>query len=267
MSPQNRTREGARVRVEALYITNIGKIRKNNEDSLLLNNMVLSEMSVEKAGCVESFDERQIYAVADGMGGHQRGEVASRTVLEVLKDRYAAAQGAEDVLDMLKSSKSALNWLVEKDRESYGLGTTATGLLMGAGRCFLFHCGDSRLYRLNGRVLERLTKDHSLVESLFDDGVISEEEMRSHPQKNILTSALIGDAQSAFPKMEVREIHLSDRETFLLCSDGLWESVGRREMEECFLPLKGEAGCLFDKAMAAGASDNVSLIVLKIEKS
>ena len=254
------------MRVEACYITNIGKIRKNNEDSLLLNDLVVSEMNLERVDCVASSEERQIYAVADGMGGHQRGEVASRTVLEMLKDKYVAVQDTEDLIDIVKSAKSALNWLVEKDRDSYGLGTTATGLFVGAGRCFLFHCGDSRLYRLKGDVLERLTKDHSLVQRLLEEGVITEEEMRTHPQKNILTSALIGDLQGASPIVEVREVSLSGRETFLLCSDGLWESVGRPDMEKCFMPLHGEAECLFDKAMASGARDNVSLIVVKISE-
>jgi serine/threonine protein phosphatase PrpC len=254
------------VRVEACYVTNVGKIRKNNEDALLLNDLVVSETNQERVVCVASSEERQIYAVADGMGGHQRGEVASRTVLEVLKDKYEAVEGAEDIADIMKSAKSALNWLVEKDRESYGMGTTATGLFIGAGRCFLFHCGDSRLYRLRGAALERLTNDHSLVQRLLDEGVISEEEMRTHPQKNILTSALIGDLQSAFPIMEVREVHLAGRETFLLCSDGLWESVGRPDMEDCFQPPHGEAECLFNKAMASGARDNISLIVVKISE-
>lgn len=254
------------MRVEACYITNVGKIRKNNEDSLLLNNLVVSETNLERVGCVASSEERQIYAVADGMGGHQRGEVASRTVLEMIKDKYVAVEDTGDLIDIMKSAKSALNWLVEKDRDSYGLGTTATGLFVGAGRCFLFHCGDSRLYRLKGDVLERLTKDHSLVQRLLEEGVITEEEMRTHPQKNILTSALIGDLQSASPTLEVREVSLSGRETFLLCSDGLWESVGRPDMEKCFMPLHGEAECLFDKAMASGARDNISLIVVKISE-
>ncbi|MGE5299578.1 MAG: PP2C family protein-serine/threonine phosphatase [Acidobacteriota bacterium] len=252
------------MRVEACYITNVGKIRRNNEDSLLLNNLVVSETNLERVGCVASSEERQIYAVADGMGGHQRGEVASRTVLEMLKDKYLAVEDTGDLIDIMKSAKSALNWLVEKDRDSYGLGTTATGLFVGAGRCFLFHCGDSRLYRLKGNVLERLTKDHSLVQRLLEEGVITEEEMRKHPQKNILTSALIGDMQSASPAVEVREVSLSGRETFLLCSDGLWESVSRQDMQECFLPLHGETECLFDKAMASGARDNISMIVVKI---
>jgi serine/threonine protein phosphatase PrpC len=252
------------LRTEASYISNIGRVRKSNEDSLLLNGLLLSGGNMEKTGRVASSAPIQIYAVADGMGGHQKGEVASRTVLEVLGDKYLTIRDTQDLTDSILSAKAALNWLVERDRDSLGMGTTVTGLLVSEGKCFLFHCGDSRLYHLADRSLEKLTRDHSLVQLLFDEGVITEDEMRSHPQKNILNSALMGDLQSTLPEVEVYEIDCSGRATFLLCSDGLWESVGRNDMEDCFLAHKDEVACLFDKAMSSGARDNISVIVLKI---
>jgi serine/threonine protein phosphatase PrpC len=252
------------LRTEACYISNLGTVRKNNEDSLLLNDLLVSERNMQHGDCLISSASSQVYAVADGMGGHRKGEVASRTVLEVFRDKYEGICDTTGLADVALSAKTTLNWLAAKDRDSFGMGTTVTGLLVTSGKYFLFHCGDSRLYRLVGRSLERLTKDHSLVQRLFDEGVITEEEMRSHPQKNILSAALMGDLQSGLPVVDVQEIDPAAGNTFLLCSDGLWESVGRRDMEECFLPDTNETSCLFDKAMAAGAGDNVSMIVVKI---
>jgi serine/threonine protein phosphatase PrpC len=255
------------LRTEAWYISNAGKVRKNNEDSLLLNDLLLPGGDMRQADRIASSGLTQIYAVADGMGGHQKGEIASRTVLEVLRDKYASIRDARGMTDVIRSAKTALNWLVERDRESFGMGTTVTGLLLTGGKCFLFHCGDSRLYRLTDRFLKKLTRDHSVVQMLFDEGTITEEEMRYHPQKNILSAALMGDLQSGLPDVEIREIDMDGQATFLLCSDGLWESVGRKDMEACFLPHKDEAACLFDKAMTAGATDNVSMIVVKVSEN
>ena len=254
------------MRTEARYISNVGKVRKNNEDSLLLNDSVLSQADMQQAGRLVSDDPAQIYAVADGMGGHRKGEVASRTVLEVLRDKRMSMHGTQDLTEVIQSAKTALNWLAEKDKDSFGMGTTVTGILIAGERSFLFHCGDSRLYRLAGRCLEKLTVDHSMVQRLFDEGVITEDQMRSHPQKNILSAALMGDMQSGLPPLEVREISPDCQGTFLLCSDGLWEGVGRSDMEECLLSDGHDASCLFEKAISAGARDNVSFIVLKISK-
>ncbi|MDA8432901.1 MAG: hypothetical protein M0Z60_08055, partial [Nitrospiraceae bacterium] len=172
----------------------------------------------------------------------------------------------EGLFRAIDEANAAIDRDARETPERFGMGTTVTGILIAGERSFLFHCGDSRLYRLAGRCLEKLTVDHSMVQRLFDEGVITEDQMRSHPQKNILSAALMGDMQSGLPPLEVREISPDCQGTFLLCSDGLWEGVGRSDMEECLLSDGHDASCLFEKAISAGARDNVSFIVLKISK-
>jgi len=259
--------QGGKVEITACYISNTGKVRKINEDSMLLNDLLVCRANMDVVACAKHSGDKQIYAVADGMGGHQKGETASKTVLDVLQKQYMSAADAGDVSDIIVSAKKELNRVAAEDRSTFGLGTTVTGLFLTDGRAFVFNCGDSRVYRVEGGALRRLTRDHSLVQDLVDSGVITEDEMRSHPQKNIVTSAITGDLREALPEIDVEEIEGLNGSTFLLCSDGLWESMRKENMEAC-LPLSGDpAQCLFDRAMESGGRDNISVILLKVQKT
>lgn len=252
------------MRVDACYISNIGKAREKNEDSLLVNDLLVSGVSMDRAACVQSPEAGQIYVVADGMGGHQRGEVASRTVLQVFKKRYQYIQKAGDISEIMLSSKETLNMLARDDGNNYGMGTTVSGIFLADKDAVVFNCGDSRVYRLQGGSLERLTRDHSVVQELADFGTITEDEMRSHPQKNIITSAVIADLRGSLPEFDVKTVGISGDSTFLICTDGLWESVRRTEMEECFTDQERTVQCLFDRAISARGMDNISVIVLRV---
>lgn len=253
--------------INACYVTNTGKVRRNNEDSLLLNETVVTgNMSgVQAAGCE---GDRQAYMVADGMGGHAKGEVASSTVLTVFRERYGDIDTPERVREIVRLAKERLNRLAAGDANSFGLGTTVAGLFFSRAMAFLLNCGDSRVYEAGDR-LRKITKDHSLVQELVDEGTISEEEMRTHPAKNIITSALVGDSVTSLPLFSLEEIEIRKGQRFLLCSDGLWESLGNSYMEECLRDREIREGseCLFRQSLAAGAADNVSFILLEVTEA
>jgi len=248
------------------YISNTGKVRRNNEDSMLLNDLLVSEADLELVECLSPRKERQIYVVADGMGGHQRGEVASKAVLKVFRESYRHIENGGDVREVIGLAKRELNRIARRERTSYGLGTTVAGLVLIGDRVLVVNCGDSRVYREKGERIERITKDHSFVQELVDAGILSEEEMRSHPQKNIITSAVTGDLRDELPEMEIEEIPVEKGQRFLLCSDGVWESMSHDEMTRCFAEreTEGVVDRLFRKVIDSGARDNLSIIVLEI---
>jgi PPM family protein phosphatase len=248
---------------DVCYVSKIGKVRKNNEDSMLVNNILLSGADMERVECSKTEGENLIYIVADGMGGHQKGEVASNTVLNVFKEHISQISRGH-IEEVLKLARESLNKIAEADIRNFGLGTTVSGMSVTGGNAFIFNCGDSRVYRAKGELLERITRDDSLVQNLVDAGVITEEEMRTHPQKNIITSAIIGDLSSDLPDFSVREISIKKGERFLLCTDGVWESMSLSEMERCFSgkDLKGAIDDLVRKTIENGAKDNFSIIAL-----
>lgn len=252
------------MQVEAGYLSNIGKTRKKNEDSLLVNDLLISEANMDRAAYLKSSGDKQIYIVADGMGGHQHGELASKTVLEEFKKRYPGIENAADISEVIVSAKETLNGLAGKDRLKYGMGTTVSGIFLTDRGSFVFNCGDSRVYLLKDGFLERLTKDHSVVQELADFGTITEDEMRFHSQKNIVTSAVIADLLGGLPEVEVNAVKISDGSTFLICTDGLWESMRREEMEECFTDRGKTVQCLYERAIAGEGRDNISAIILRV---
>lgn len=250
--------------INASYVTTTGKVRKNNEDSILLND-ALTRKNMSTVSSLRSEGDRLVFMVADGMGGHTRGELASSEVLTVFKERYKELNTAADIHNVIRLAKETLNRLAERDPGTLGLGTTITGMVFSGKSAFLINCGDSRVYEVEEQP-RRITKDHSLVQELVDDGTITEQDMRTHPQKNIITSAIIGDLTGGPPRYSLEELSVRKGQRFLLCSDGLWESLSEPAMAECLgvKDIKAGAECLLRYAFDAGASDNVSIILLEV---
>lgn len=248
-------------------MTNTGKVRKNNEDCILVNGMLVGG-DMDEVGCERSEGDRLAYMVADGMGGHAKGELASRTALTAFKDGREIPDTAAGIRDLMRMAKEELDRQVEKDRSAFGMGTTVAGIFFRSGKGFLLNCGDSRVYECDDS-LRKMTRDHSLVQELAEAGVISEGEMRLHPQKNIVTSALMGGSSSGLPVYSMSETGVTEGQKFLLCTDGLWESLSDHDMAECLRnrPIREGADRLFGKAIEAGAADNVSFILLEVEKA
>lgn len=226
--------------------THVGKVRSNNEDSLIVI-------------------EPKTFVVADGMGGAQAGEVASQTLVEVVKNFLSKtpAPWDENILAqaILLANDKILNMARRNDNLS-GMGTTATILSLDGTRAYMAHVGDSRLYRLRGSHFEQLTEDHSYVETLVRRGEISAEEARVHPMKNVLTQAV---GALANLKIDTANFPIERGDIFLLCTDGLTNMVDDATVAKILQTAANPAEALIDVALQAGGKDNVSVIVAGVD--
>jgi serine/threonine protein phosphatase PrpC len=229
------------MRLVAGAATDVGRVREGNEDSYLVD------------------DGLGLFAVADGMGGHRAGEVASATALEALR---AAVTSGRPIREAIEDANDAVFEKSLADDRLRGMGTTITaGTLAAGGTLILGHVGDSRAYLLHDGELRRVTTDHSLVEELVRDGRLTAEEAAVHPQRSIITRAL-GVDESVDVDVYAVELQAGDR--VLFCSDGLTGMVGiddiaaelRREPD----PVRA-ARHLVDAANAAGGEDNITVVI------
>jgi PPM family protein phosphatase len=254
------------MKINLSYISHFGKIRKNNEDSILVHDRIISETNMELSEKAFFEIDSLTLAVADGMGGHSKGEVASRKVLEVLKDSSCKLKAKKYVHKFIKMAKDSLNDIAKKDKKSLGLGTTLSGLHIDKNKARLFSCGDSRIYKIFTDEIQQLTRDHSLVQKLYEQGIIQEEDMRTHPQKNIITSSISGDMGKEKPEIYYQEVQVAPGDKFLLCTDGLWESLTDEEMMDCLSKDSADeiATSLKQKSLDKYGRDNISLIYLEV---
>ncbi|MGD0556988.1 MAG: protein phosphatase 2C domain-containing protein [Streptosporangiaceae bacterium] len=209
----------------------------------------------------------RLLAVADGMGGHAAGEVASSAVIEALRPLDTAVPAGEllNALDhAVRRAGSTLRDLAEADPERAGMGTTLTAMLWSGSQIGLVHIGDTRVYLVRDGELFQITHDHTVVQSLIDDGKITKDEAASHPQRALLLRAL--DARSAHePDLTLHEARAGDR--YLLSSDGLHGLVPDAEITRVLLTVADAEQAVSDLialAIAAGAPDNVTCIVADV---
>lgn len=225
-------------------LTDTGRVRSHNEDAI-------------------GWDAEQGWAVlADGMGGHQAGEVASAIAVEVVGAQLSAG-GAGVLRQAVEQANGAIHAEQEHQPHLQVLGTTVVAVaLQGAGlQCA--YVGDSRLYRLRGGVLQQLSHDHSLVQELVDEGMLSDEQARRSTQRNIITRAL-GLGGSVEVALWQGEVFPGDN--YLLCSDGLSNMLRDAEIATLLAgeSLPAVAQGLIDAANARGGEDNISVIVIRI---
>ena len=229
----------------------IGLVRQGNEDS--------------------GFVSPQLIAVADGMGGHAAGEVASRIAIEVLQSLVPALvspdideDSVEDLLmHSLHSIDSEISVVTDEEIEKRGMGTTLTALLIRDKYISLLHVGDSRCYRLRGNTLEQLSNDHTVIQELLDQGAISMAEAAEHPQRSMLTHALRGDGDVT-PVLQMYEVKKGDR--YLLCSDGLSGVLTEKEIKIGLKKSDKDEAVKFlvDATYVNGAPDNVTVLIADI---
>jgi protein phosphatase len=242
-----------RMRWESASITDRGLHRPNNEDSLLDDS------------------EKAVFAVADGMGGHAAGEVASRIAVEAVARETAAlpAKPRSNAADPLVRAFTLANREIRRrgrsEPEKRGMGTTLSVFSgnRGTSRGVIVHVGDSRVYRARAGRLEQLTRDHTWVQERIDAGVLTPEQARSHPYASILTRVL-GTEERIMPDVFALDIEPGD--IFLLCSDGLTGMVRDAEIEATLQreePLEQLAERLVAMAKAGGGQDNVSLVLVR----
>ena len=229
--------------------TDIGLLRQTNEDSYV---------------CVDS----KFYIVADGMGGHVAGEVASKLVVDTVREFLYQAElaGSIDENSLMKAISLANQVIFEKaeHNEQYkGMGTTISMVYFIENKCLWAHVGDSRIYIYRNQKLSQITEDHSLVWNLVASGSITEEEAASHPQRNMLTRAVGVDADV---EVDTGQLEIYKDDVFLLCSDGLTNMVDNEKIKEIiYAPaFDGVAGKLIDAALHAGGADNITAIIIKV---
>lgn len=238
--------------------TDKGLVRSNNEDF---------------HGAAQVGDD-SVFVIADGMGGHAVGELASRTavdyVLQTLPRELEAAKtkkDLEDVLHLLVEKTNVKVYLESLDDKEYqGMGTTLTVAVLRDWRLYISHIGDCRVYLLHGSGLDRLTVDHTLVQELIDSGSITEEEAMTHPKRHILLKSL---GVNEYMSPDTYSFDISEGDLILMCSDGLYGYVEEEEIRSILRRHKDLDLCaknLIDAANNAGGKDNVTVILIHCDR-
>ena len=227
--------------------TDIGKKRKQNEDAAW-------------------FDEKRgVFVVADGMGGHLAGEVASQMAIDAV--RRMAARHKKPSVDLLKKTVLGAHERIylhaQGHAECAGMGTTISMMWRGGGYMYIAHVGDSRIYRLRDGHMEQITQDHSLVGELVRAGLLTPEEARLHPRRNIITRALGVDERIT---VDYNEVTLSVDDAIMMCTDGLSGMVEPEQMLEVFKSYSfyEYPDQLVQLANKAGGSDNITVVILSL---
>jgi len=235
-------------------LSDVGRVRRSNEDS------------------VHCSDESGVFVVADGMGGHAAGEVASAIASEWIAERLCAGCATMELSEIEDRFRTAF---VEAGREilrqaaentaQLGMGTTATVLLLREdGQYVVGHIGDSRAYLIRNGAITQVTRDHSWVQEQVDRGMITPEQARNHPQSNIITRAL---GTEAYPTPDLYEGLVRAGDIFLLASDGLTDMVDEEDMLAILLREEDPDQCvgkLIREANLAGGLDNITALVARI---
>jgi protein phosphatase len=246
--------------------SDVGRKRKGNEDSLFLN------------------PEQHLYVVADGMGGHAAGEVASRVAVDAINEFVTLTGGNDEITwpfgldetlshegNRLKTAiRHANRRVLEATRESAeyeGMATTVAAVLVDDDTAHLAHVGDSRIYLWSEGRISQLTNDHSWVNEQIQSGVISAEQARSHPLRNVVTRALGGRSDLL---VDVQARRMKPGDVLLLCSDGLTTMVGDEDIARILDEAAGDVGraatALVDEANERGGEDNITVVLLKFEE-
>lgn len=241
-------------------LTNTGMIRDHNEDAYKL------PMDAD-AGTLAS--KGYLYVLADGMGGHQKGEVASAVTIETVNSEYYTAVTPLEGQDPVEAISEALSNAIEKANSQVlnateGGGTTVVAAVLYEDSLVAMNVGDSRAYLLRDNQLRQLSKDHSLVRRLVEMGKISEEEALTHPRRNVLYQAL---GQGSDVEIHISSETLQAGDVVILCSDGLWGEVTEPEIKQVLQQSSSPfeaARQLIDKANASGGADNITAIIVYV---
>jgi serine/threonine protein phosphatase PrpC len=280
----------ARLRLDIAALSDVGLVRKNNEDSYLvyrigrfLDRITSSIPESELSSRFE--DSGHLMVVADGMGGHQAGEVASRSALtrtlELILRSPRWALNLDDpgtrereIGDLLERSRgylagvhAALRGQAAGDAQLQGMGTTLTGLYVVGSDGFVLHVGDSKAFLVRNGAIRKVTRDHTVAQQYADLGVIPQDAVPSHPMNHMLTRA-IGAPTDDLPG-DLHHLRLEAGDRMLLCSDGLTDMAREAEILAVMSPRpSSEAACraLVDLALAGGGRDNVTVIVVGFER-
>ncbi|MEM6288281.1 MAG: Stp1/IreP family PP2C-type Ser/Thr phosphatase [Bacteroidota bacterium] len=243
--------------LDIAIVSDVGNVREQNEDR---------GRSVHPGDAATRARKGTLVLVADGMGGHEAGEVASTTAVEVAAQTYyARPEAPADALRLAFEAANAQIWAAAQAHpHRQGMGTTCTALVVRGGEARWAHVGDSRLYRLGDGAFERLTTDHSMVGEMVAEGLLTEEEARHHDARNVITRAL--GIREAVEVTLGGPLPVAAGDVFVLMSDGLYDLVTDREMGALLqTPSVHEAArALVERAKARGGHDNVTVAVVRL---
>lgn len=228
-------------------LTDTGRRRTQNEDTFVC--------------------DPPLFAVADGVGGAQAGEIASRLAASALEERPAHALGEATLAELLREANARIYRHASENAAVAGMGTVVTALLVdeAAGTISIGHVGDSRAYRLRDDVLEQLTPDHSLVGELVRAGRLSEEEAEQHPHRSVITRAV---GTEPIVEVETLKVEATPGDLYLICSDGLTDMVRDAQILELILAAQRDPDAATDSLVAAanrnGGIDNITVVLFEI---
>lgn len=253
------------MRINASGLSDVGRSRSHNEDSMRIDV------------------DRGLFLVADGMGGHGHGDVASKVAIEAIIEhmnrafeRWEKGEGLDDAGERqlaveleysIHAAHRSVVGAVADDQSLTGMGTTVVSLIAGSGRVAVAHVGDSRVYLLRSGTMEQVTEDHTWVNEQVKAGYLSQDQARSHPLKSVVTRAVGGDHAI---EVDVRELPVESGDVFLLCSDGLTTMLTDDEIESQLVAggsLADRCQRLVDLANNRGGVDNITVILLSFDSN
>jgi PPM family protein phosphatase len=244
--------------IEFASLTDVGCQRANNEDSYLYWEPESDDEFARKG---------RLAIVADGMGGYEGGQEASRLAVETIRHVYDTVfedDPQKTLIGALVAAHANIQRYAAEHPEFHGMGTTCTALSIVGSHLYFSHVGDSRLYLVRGTAISRLTRDHSYVSRLVESGIVRSEDAESHPQRHILTAAL-GSGREVFPDFPDQPLTLSDGDQLILCTDGVWSLVGDHEIASIIGANPPVESCrtLIKMVLDRGGPDNATVLVLR----
>ena len=245
--------------MEVASLTDVGRVRENNEDSCLY----------WEPECEKEFERKgRLAIVADGMGGYEGGQEASRLAVETVLEVYDKAFSGDPAASLLEAFVAAhrrIQEYAENHPAFQGMGTTCTALALVARQLYFAHVGDSRLYLVRAGEISRLTRDHTYVGRLVESGIVRAEDAETHPQRHILTAALGSGAEVAVDCPQ-QALVVEQGDTYILCTDGLWGLVSDPEILSAVQGQTAVTACqaLVAMALLRGGPDNITVQLLRV---
>jgi PPM family protein phosphatase len=230
------------VKISSAVATDVGRAREANEDAYLARD--------------------PLFVVADGMGGHVAGDIASATAIETIERQWDGSADPDALTVMIKDANRSVYEKAEGDPELQGMGTTCTAILVDADRAHVAHVGDSRAYLLRDGEFTQVTEDHTVVGRMEREGKLTKEEAARHPHRNVITRALGIEVDV---DVDTWELELTEGDRLLICSDGLNGMLDDSDIRQILMQEGDPNGAvqrLIDEANAAGGEDNITVILL-----
>lgn len=247
--------------LQAHLLSDVGEKREHNEDGCML--CIPQDAS-------QVHDRGRLFAVADGMGGVSGGALASKLALQTIAEIYLSGPDGHAIPSRLRDAIREANRRVFEEAENrpeyYGMGTTVSALVLHGSNAYVAHVGDSRVYlSRKGEWIYQITHDHSLVAEQLRNGIISEQEARNHTMKNLITRA-VGTKEDV--KVDLYTFPVKDRDTLLICSDGLCGVVEQSAIHESMDVdnLKGASRMLVGRALQGGGPDNITVALVRLTR-